>query len=70
MLGNFEGPTYKGTTEPTQGQIDSVNRLIDFLLERSDINIDPGSIFGHKDFGKENCPGNVIYDQVVKPRRS
>lgn len=69
VLGNFSGPTYKGTGNPTPEQIDSVKRLIDFLLEREDINIDSKAIYGHADFGKENCPGNILYDQTVKPRR-
>ena len=69
VLGNFDGPTYKGTNSPTELQIKNTNRLIDFLLKKHDINIESSEIYGHKDFGKENCPGNKIYEDVVESRR-
>ena len=69
VLGNFDGPTYKGTSTPTELQIKNTNRLIDFLLKKADINIESSEIYGHADFGKENCPGTKIYDDVVESRR-
>ena len=69
VLGNFDGPTYKGTNKPTALQIKNTNRLIDFLLKKSDINIESSEIYGHADFGKENCPGNKVYTDVVESRR-
>lgn len=69
LLGNFDGPTYKGTETPTSLQLENTNRLIDFLLKSKDINIEKTEVYGHKDFGKENCPGTIVYDSVVKLRR-
>ena len=68
LLGNFDGPSYKGTQEPTSEQLENTNRLIDFLLKNPDIKIEETEIYGHKDFGKENCPGTIVYDNVVYPR--
>ena len=70
LLGNFNGPSYKGTNEPTESQLNNTNRLIDFLLKRDDIKINPSEVYGHKDFGKENCPGTIAYKNIVEPRRS
>lgn len=69
LLGNFSGPTYNGTDKPTDAQIQNTKRLIDFLLKSEDINIEPTEIYGHSDFGKENCPGTIAYDSVVKSIR-
>ena len=69
VLGNFEGPTYKGTNSPTDTQIKNTNRLIDFLLKKTDIKIESSEIYGHADFGKENCPGNKVYTECVESRR-
>lgn len=70
LLGNFNGPSYKGTQEPTDIQLVNTNKLIDFLLKRDDIKINSKEVYGHKDFGKENCPGTEAYKQIVEPRRS
>ena len=69
VLGNFEGPTYKGTNSPTDTQIKNTNRLIDLLLKKTDIKIESSEIYGHADFGKENCPGNKVYTECVESRR-
>ena len=69
LLGNFDGPSYKGGQTPTDIQLTNTNRLIDFLLKRDDIKIEPSEVYGHKDFGKENCPGTIAYNNIVEPRR-
>ena len=70
VLGNFDGPSYTGKEKPTELQIKNTNRLIDFLLKKDNINIEPTEIYGHKDFGKENCPGTILYNETVEPRRT
>lgn len=69
LLGNYDGPSYKGTEKPTEMQMENTKRLIDFLLKSKDINIESTEIYGHADFGKENCPGTIVYDSVVKSMR-
>ena len=60
-LGNFSGPSYIGSQEPTGAQIDSLAALLDAVVNNDEIVLTKKDIFGHKDFGKENCPGSLIY---------
>ena len=58
VLGNFDGPTHTGKSTPTQEQLESLEGLVRKL--QSDLNIEDKYIYGHCDFGKENCPGNEL----------
>lgn len=56
--GNFSGPGYKGTQEPTDAQMESVKLLWEkvkslFLLKNS-------QLYGHYNFGKPACPGYTL----------
>ena len=66
MLGNFTGPTYIGKSEPTPEQLKSLGLLLDHL--RDTLKFSNKDVFGHCDFGKENCPGNKIMARVKRYR--
>jgi N-acetyl-anhydromuramyl-L-alanine amidase AmpD len=67
VLGNFSGPSYNGSQEPTAEQVNSLKKLILAYTNNENeehtkgLVINKSKVFGHKDFGKENCPGNVLY---------
>jgi hypothetical protein len=56
--GNFSGPGYKGTQEPTLEQLHSVALLWQEL--KAMFNLKNNQLFGHYDFGKPACPGYVL----------
>ena len=58
VLGNFDGPSYKGTQNVLGIQVENLRYLLSMLLSKYHLNRQ--NVFGHNDFGKENCPGNVI----------
>jgi hypothetical protein len=60
--GNFSGPGYNGTQEPTQSQLELLRRTWDHLKEvwgwtNSDL-------YGHYHFGKPSCPGNALMEFI------
>ena len=67
VLGNFSGPSYSGSQEPTVEQVNSLENLVlaytnnEAEEHTKGLIIDKNKVFGHRDFGKENCPGNVLY---------
>lgn len=67
VLGDFSGPSYEGKDiVPTETQLSSLEKLLDFLTgDASNIHVDKDKIFGHSNFGKENCPGLAI-DKFIK----
>ena len=58
ILGNFDGPSYKGTQAVLDFQIENLEYLLNILL--SNYRLNKQNIFGHNSFGKENCPGIII----------
>ncbi|WP_159520467.1 peptidoglycan recognition protein family protein [Sunxiuqinia indica] len=67
VVGNFSGPGYDmGTSEPTPEQMQSVEELVDFLLES--LGLDNADLFGHYHFGKPACPGYVLQEWIEKKR--
>lgn len=66
ILGNFSGPSYLGSQEPTIEQLHSLKKILDIYTNAQKnfegLTINKNNIFGHKDFGKENCPGNILYN--------
>ena len=71
VLGDFDGPTYEGKDkEPTEAQVKSCGRLINDLLSRENLSISKQEVYGHKDFGKENCPGTVLGNFVDQFKKS
>jgi len=38
----------------------SLEKLLNHLIAEEQLNITIQDIYGHKDFGKENCPGIAI----------
>lgn len=61
VLGNFYGPTYEGDeVTPTEAQLSSLEKLLDFLTSEGTVRVDKDKVFGHSAFGKENCPGLAI----------
>lgn len=65
VIGNFSGPSWEGTDEPTDEQEESLIFLIGNLELESGLNIK--YIRGHSDIKptKENCPGNRIMELIV-----
>lgn len=57
-VGNYSGPSHKGTDRPPQEQIDSLKWLLHYLIK--ELKLSERSVFGHYHFGKENCPGLVL----------
>jgi len=47
---------------PTQEQLKSLRLLLNYLTDK--YMILKANVYGHKDFGKESCPGFVLYDFV------
>ena len=70
VLGNFDGPSYDGGEEPTEQQVKSLGKLINNLLSRENLSISKQEVYGHKDFGKENCPGTTLGTFVDKFKQS
>jgi N-acetyl-anhydromuramyl-L-alanine amidase AmpD len=70
LCGNFDGPSWKGTSEgPTNIQMSALEWLLGFLI--SDIpQLKKKDVFGHSDFGKENCPGTKTQEFIEKYRKS
>lgn len=61
MLGDFHGPQRVGADKhPTHKQLSSLEKLLDHLKAHPDLTIGSKEIYGHKDFGKKNCPGIAI----------
>ena len=65
LVGDFDGPKHKGTSNPTKEQKDSLEFLIETLIALFP-KINENSIFGHCDFGKPACPGYEIMEIVNK----
>jgi hypothetical protein len=66
--GNFSGPGYKGTQEPTEAQRTNVLTMWAFL--KVFLGLRNNQLFGHYSFGKPACPGyqlmmtiDVIHEQ-------
>ena len=65
LVGDFTGPGHTGKNEPTQKQLDSLEFLIDTLLATfPKLNVD--NVFGHCDFGKPACPGDLVMETINK----
>lgn len=62
LVGDFTGPGHIGKSEPTEEQLSSLIRLFDVLRER--YNIPRKSVYGHKDFGKQACPGDIVMKTI------
>ena len=56
--GNFSGPGYKGTQEPTSEQIRTVKQLWPKLKEL--FGWKNNQLFGHYNYGKPACPGYTL----------
>jgi hypothetical protein len=65
VRGNFSGPSWKGTEEPTENQLKSLQNLLDWLKNK----YPEIKIKGHCEAAnKENCPGNKILNFLNKYR--
>jgi hypothetical protein len=49
---------------PTNAQMDSAKKLITTLCRQYNIAPDRSHIFGHRDLGATECPGNHLYSQI------
>ena len=63
LCGDFSGPTHVGKSKPTKEQLDSLEKLINYIRVRLNLNL---PAYGHCDFGKENCPGNDVMKYMKK----
>lgn len=68
LVGDFTGPGHTGKSEPTEEQLGSLIRLLDVLCERYDITRD--SVYGHKDFGKQACPGDIVMRAILEYKQN
>lgn len=66
--GNFSGPGYQGTQEPSDEQLTSVQRLWNGLALIFDWT--NGGLYGHYHFGKPSCPGDILTKTIsdIRPR--
>lgn len=64
--GNFDGPTYEGSEEPSKNQIKSLKFLLNDIKKR----YPQAEILGHGDLVKYkvNCPGNTLTEELNKFR--
>lgn len=70
LLGDFTGPSYTGKDlKPTRPQLVALEQLLEKLQGHKKLNITKQDVFGHSDFGKENCPGSVV-DTFIKTYRN
>lgn len=62
VVGNFDGPDYKGVEKPTLDQLKSLYSLL-FILGHK---YPDAKIYGHCDLTsyKKSCPGNVIMNEL------
>lgn len=59
LVGNFNGPGYNlGTEGPTGEQMESVDFLVNHLLE--ELKLNRQNVYGHYHFGKPACPGYKV----------
>lgn len=68
LVGDFTGADHIGKSEPTEAQLSSLTRLLDLLCER--YSIARASVFGHKDFGKQACPGNIVMRAILDYKKN
>ena len=68
LVGDFDGPTHKGRSKPTEDQIKNLKKLLTHLCQRYGLLF--SEVYGHCDFGKQNCPGTLVYEEVLKFRDS
>lgn len=66
VIGNFSGPSWDGTDEPTDEQLESLLFLVENLRLMSILIIPKENIRGHCDIkiSKENCPGTIIMNTI------
>jgi len=67
LCGDFTGPSHIGKSEPTKAQTRSLKQLLEYLI--TELRLNKKAIYGHNDFGKDNCPGIVITN-VIKEFKS
>ena len=58
FLGDFSGPSYKGSQKPSEAQLETGRKLWAWLNKR--LGLAPWALFGHYHFGKRNCPGTHL----------
>ena len=62
VCGDFDGPSYNGKDgNPTPEQVDALDYLWTEVLSKE---LGDVEIYGHYDFGKENCPGSKLEEYV------
>ena len=64
--GNFSGPGYVGSQEPTPEQLSSVHVLWTFCRRLWGWN--GSNLFGHYHLGKPACPGNKLMEYIESQR--
>jgi len=60
--GNFSGPGYVGTQEPSPFQMTTAHGLWDLCKKL--FNLKNNQLHGHYDFGKPDCPGNALQNFI------
>jgi hypothetical protein len=65
IMGNYHPPV---NNELTQKTIDSIITLIRYLKDK--FNIPKNEIYGHRDFGPTDCPGDIIYSKIPEIKNS
>jgi len=66
LCGDFTGPGHVGKSEPTKAQLGSLRGLLNHLTK--ELTLPRTSVYGHCDFGKPACPGNIVMDLIKEYR--
>ena len=67
LQGNFDGPGNDlGIAEPSNGQMNSLSELSDYLLES--FILSNQDIYGHYHYGKQACPGTHVAKWIEERR--
>ena len=70
VVGDFHAPNHTGTKQgPLKKQLDALEYLLNYLVERSKLNLDSGCVYGHSNFGKLTCPGSALENFITNYRR-
>ena len=63
LVGDFAHSGNVNGKSPTKEQLKSLRQLLNMLIKKHGLT--KLDIYGHKDFGKEACPGFVVYDFIT-----
>jgi len=66
MVGNFAHSENVNGKSPTKEQLKSLRQLLGYITDK--YKLKKSDVYGHKHFGKDSCPGFVLYDFIEEYR--